>query len=181
MMGKKIFTLWAQKKLSMIECLQYIIIYNPTCRISPTYSIDKQPRFWPACLLHSLTRALTACINNTFKYGSRGRLRRKIRPLAHVRIQRVGQGVGPDNHIAIGFLSIAGPDPLKITRLHVPSQHSMFGHHGPASETSFKWRFAGEPMMACLKWYLDPLSPHQLKNIDVRDGPPLTKLSGGHM
>ena len=37
----------------------------------------------------------------------------------------------------------------------------MLGHHRPASETSFKWRFAGGTMMACIKCYLDPLSPHQ--------------------
>ena len=34
----------------------------------------------------------------------------------------------------------------KITKL--PSQHSMLGLHRPVSETSFKWRFAGGPMMA---------------------------------
>ena len=42
----------------------------------------------------------------------------------------------------------------------------MLGHHRPASETPFKW-------------YLDPLSPYQLKKkrnvIDF--GPPLTKFS----
>ena len=38
-----------------------------------------------------------------------------------------------------------GPDPLKITK------HSMFGHHRHVSETPFKWRFAGGPMMT-FKW-----------------------------
>ena len=47
-----------------------------------------------------------------------------------------------------GFLSNTGPDALKNTKL--PSLHSMLGHIRPASETPFKWRFAGEPMMACL-------------------------------
>ena len=28
------------------------------------------------------------------------------------------------------------------------SQHSKFGHHRPASETPFKWRFAHGPNMA---------------------------------
>ena len=46
----------------------------------------------------------------------------------------------------IGFLSNTGPDPLKITKLQ--SQHSMLGHQRPASETPFKWRFAGGPLMA---------------------------------
>ena len=40
----------------------------------------------------------------------------------------------------------------------------MFGHHRPASETPFKWRFACKPLMARLKCYLDPSSPHQLKH-----------------
>ena len=35
--------------------------------------------------------------------------------------------------------------PCKITKL--PSQHSMLGHHRPAGDTPFKWRFAGGPMM----------------------------------
>ena len=39
----------------------------------------------------------------------------------------------------------------------------MLGHHLHASETPLIWRFAGWPMMARLQWYLDPLSPHQLK------------------
>ena len=32
----------------------------------------------------------------------------------------------------------------------------MVGHHLPASETPFKWRFDGWPMMTRLQWYLDP-------------------------
>ena len=51
-----------------------------------------------------------------------------------------------ENHKDIGFYSNTGQDPLKITKL--PSQHSMLGHDRHASETPFKWRFAGEPMMA---------------------------------
>ena len=46
-------------------------------------------------------------------------------------------GGGPSN---------IGPDPIKITKL--PSQHLMLGHHRHASETPFKWRSAGGPMMA---------------------------------
>ena len=46
----------------------------------------------------------------------------------------------------IGFLTNTGPDPCKTTKL--PSQHSMFGHHWPASETPFKWHFTGGPMLA---------------------------------
>ena len=61
-----------------------------------------------------------------------------------------GQGVltSLENHINKEFLSNTGPDPLKITKL--PSQHSILDHLQPASETPFKWRFAGELMMAHL-------------------------------
>ena len=48
----------------------------------------------------------------------------------------------------IGFPSNTAPDHLKITKL--PSQHSMMRHHQHASETPFKWRLAGGPMMAQL-------------------------------
>ena len=74
----------------------------------------------------------------------------------------------------IGLPSNIGQDPVRITKL--PSQHSMFGHHRHASETPFKWRFADGPMVARLKWYLNP--PHQLNKNDVKVGRPLTKLSG---
>ena len=58
-----------------------------------------------------------------------------------------GSGSGPHlkNHKNIGFLSNTGPGPLKITKL--PGQHSMLGHHRHASDTPFKWRFPGGPMM----------------------------------
>ena len=46
-----------------------------------------------------------------------------------------------ENSKNIGFLSNTGPDPLIFTEL--PIQDSMLGHYWPASETPFKWRFAG--------------------------------------
>ena len=49
----------------------------------------------------------------------------------------------PGNYKNIGFLSNTGPDHFKNHKL--PSQHSMLGHHRHASETPFKWRFAGGP------------------------------------
>ena len=74
-----------------------------------------------------------------------------------------GRGYGPLplKITKVGFLSNIGPDPLKITKL--PSQHSMLGHHlhVPVSETPFKRRFAGGPMMARFNGYLDSLSPHK--------------------
>ena len=49
------------------------------------------------------------------------------------------------NHNSISSLSNTGPDPLKMTKL--PNQHSMSGHRWHASETPFKWRFAGGPLI----------------------------------
>ena len=57
-------------------------------------------------------------------------------------IQRGGQGVQtpppppppPKNYKNIGFLSNAGPDPLKN---HKITKHSMLGHHWPTSEMPF--------------------------------------------
>ena len=46
----------------------------------------------------------------------------------------------------------------------------MLGHQRHASETPFKWCFAGGPMMTRIKWCLDPLSHHQLKKV-VKIGP----------
>ena len=51
----------------------------------------------------------------------------------------------------------------------------MLGHHWHASETPFKWRFAGRPMMARLKGNLNPPPPSSTQK---KNGPPLTKLSG---
>ena len=43
----------------------------------------------------------------------------------------------------------------KITMLPL-SQPLMLGHLRHVRETPSKWHFAGGPMMARLKWYLDP-------------------------
>ena len=50
---------------------------------------------------------------------------------------------------------------MKITKLAYKPAFNVGPHHRHASETPFKWRFAGGPMMARLKWYLDPAYPHQ--------------------
>ena len=59
----------------------------------------------------------------------------------------------------IGFLSKTGSDHLKTKKLTF--QHSALGHHRPTSETPFKWRNTGGPLMA--RWYrfMDPPYPHQ--------------------
>ena len=54
----------------------------------------------------------------------------------------------------------------------------MSGRHRPASETPLKWGLVGGPIMARLKWYANPLSPHHLEKRNVKVGPPLAKLSG---
>ena len=66
------------------------------------------------------------------------------------------------NKKTIGFHSNSGPDPLK--GLRPPSQHSMLGHHGHASETPLKWGLACELMLAPILWFLDPLSSSTKKN-----------------
>ena len=48
----------------------------------------------------------------------------------------------------------------------LPSQHSMSGHHRHASETPFKWRFAGGSMMARLWCYLVPLIKKNVAKLD---------------
>ena len=54
----------------------------------------------------------------------------------------------------------------------------MLGYHLPASETPFKKRFAGGPLMARFKCYKDPLSHHHhYQKKRCRVGPPLAKLS----
>ena len=58
----------------------------------------------------------------------------------------MGSGPPLENYKNIGFLSNTGPDPLKIIKL--PIKHSMLGHHRAASETPFKWRFTGGPLMS---------------------------------
>ena len=50
-----------------------------------------------------------------------------------------------NNRKTIGFLSNTGLDPLNN---HKATKHSMLDHHRHASETPFKWRFTGGPMMA---------------------------------
>ena len=55
---------------------------------------------------------------------------------------------GGENHNNIGFHSNTDPDPLNIAKLS--NQRSILGHHRHASETPFKWRFAGGLMMAHL-------------------------------
>ena len=54
----------------------------------------------------------------------------------------------PEKSQKYSFFSNTGLNPLKITKL--PKQHSMLGHYQHTSETPFKWRFAGGPIMARL-------------------------------
>ena len=50
------------------------------------------------------------------------------------------------NHVAKGFISNTGPDPLeKFTKQ--PNKHSVLVRHRPASKIPFKLLFAGGQMM----------------------------------
>ena len=75
----------------------------------------------------------------------------------------------PEKSENIGLLSNDCSDPLKNHKATKPAL--MLGHHRPAGETPFKWRFAGGPMMACFLCFLGPLYA-------VRNESPLAKLSG---
>ena len=61
--------------------------------------------------------------------------------------------MGGGNHKAIGFVSDTGLDPLKNHKIQFWAVTGQPAKHG----------LAGGLMMARFKWYLDPLSPHQLK------------------
>ena len=80
------------------------------------------------------------------------------------------RGSGPPplkNHNTIKFPSNIGPDPLKNHKVTKPASNvglSMVRHGGS--------------MLAHLWWYLDRLSPHQLRKNVVKVEPPLAKLSG---
>ena len=91
-----------------------------------------------------------------------------------------GNGSGPPENLKnIVFLRNTGLDQLKIKKL--PSQHSMLGHHWHASETPFKWRFAGGSMIAayCAFFVFESSLPSKNKTKKKRKvKPPLTKLSG---
>ena len=59
--------------------------------------------------------------------------------------------------------------PLKITKL--PSQHYVPGHHRPASETRFKWRFTSRPILARFIYWIK-----FVLGIRVRTISPLSKF-----
>ena len=69
-----------------------------------------------------------------------------------------------------GSLSKTGPDPppSQKKKNHKVTKPAMLAHNWHASEMPFKWCFAGGLMMARLKWYLDPLSPNQQNNDNLK-------------
>ena len=84
-----------------------------------------------------------------------------LAPLFHARTQRGGWGVrtpleNSQSHHYEGSLSNTGPDSVENHKASKPAFNVEL--HRPASETLFKWRFAGGPMMARFKCCLDPLS-----------------------
>ena len=60
------------------------------------------------------------------------------------------------DHKKYVFLAILVRMHWKIAKLI--GQNSMLGHHRDATETAFKWLFAGGPMMARFKGYFDHFS-----------------------
>ena len=66
------------------------------------------------------------------------------------------------NHKNIGFQSNTGPEPLKNHKATKPTFSCL--------SSSARQRNAIEsgPMMARFYWYLDPISPHQLKKIKIK-------------
>ena len=66
-----------------------------------------------------------------------------------------GPDPSPEKSQKYSFFSNTGPDPLNNQKATKPAFNV-----GPSSA---RWCFAGGLMMAHLSWYLDPLSPHQLK------------------
>ena len=52
----------------------------------------------------------------------------------------------PENHKNIGFIGNTDPDPVKIHKATKPAFN--VGNHWPAGHTTFKWPFAGGPIMA---------------------------------
>ena len=68
-----------------------------------------------------------------------------------------------ENHKAIGFLSITGSDPLKITKCNA----------GPSltrQRNTIKWRFVNGPIMACFRDILKslPLTNNNKKNNNLK-------------
>ena len=76
----------------------------------------------------------------------------------HMRGSRGGdRGFGTPplkNHQCIGFPS--NPENHKTTK---PA--SNVGHYRPASKTPFQWHFAGRPIIAHFRWFLEPCSPQK--------------------
>ena len=73
----------------------------------------------------------------------------------------------------IGFLSITGLDPLKITKL--PRQHSMLGHHWPPAKRHLNGVSLVGREWPAFSAILDSLFPHK---ITCQSLTPLAKLSG---
>ena len=104
-------------------------------------------RWWPA---YSLIWIHPVPPSSNKKKRKKKKKKNVIRKLDHISQNLLDLRLDPSPHGKSQKYRVSSntyPDPLKITKL--PSKHSMFGHHPNASETPFKWCFAGGPMMAC--------------------------------
>ena len=89
--------------------------------------------------------------------------------IVHGQIQRGGWGENGDldplkNHKNMEYLSNTCSDPLKNHLVTKPAFNVGPSSVRKRNAIQMAWRFAGEPKMARLQWYLNPLSLHQLKN-----------------
>ena len=121
-----------------------------SCRSTRQSGGDDQGSRWYRCHHDRLSRLATTIIRD-------GKVQ------THVRIQKVLPEWGPTlTSFYFHFFSENEGERIQIL---VPLK---VGHHRPASETPFKWRFAGGPMMAqhwMLAWFFRGSGPVFLKNM----------------
>ena len=70
-----------------------------------------------------------------------------------------------ENHKNIGFLRNSGLDPLKNHKAAKPA--IKVGPSSARQQMAFRRRDDDGPIIVV--WYLDPTSPHQLKNLSKSD------------
>ena len=129
---------------------------NFFCRLNENYSIRTQQTAFPADVsVEHKPNILYMSRLTKFWYLSH---MRKIN--RHARIQRGGGGARK-NHKTIVVLCNTCTYPLENHKATKPAFN--FDHLPYTSETQFKWRFAGVPIMIRLWWYLDPTSPSKTK------------------
>ena len=108
---------------------------------NPTFGVCKQQICISSALTYARTYALNAALTDQQKTNEFGQL-----TCADPEEGRGDMTHPPNNHKK-GFLSNTGQDPLKN---HKTTKPAMMGHHRPASEIPFKWRFDDGTMISRL-------------------------------